>query len=513
MMLLFGFVEARLFTVATDSELADSAARQGRREIEIYCERPDFFYDDGQRITGTELREYAVIIPTEAALRTASAYVSEQAEDDGTKLPYIAALSDSAGLAPFRTVGVRERYTADHPAVHLLGYLGYDGEGVSGLERAFQDYLDGATSRTSIAVEVDALGRNVYTMSTPIVETGGEGEGVTLTLSRQVQQACEFVADEFLTRGAIVVLECETGEIKGMVSRPDFDPTDVADSLEREGSPLLNRALCAYNVGSVYKPLVAAAALEAGFSPYYYYECEGFVETDSGTYTCNNAAVHGPLYLEGALCDSCNVYFISLGRSLGAEGLYSMARSAGLGRETVLWDSFSGDGGYVPTVEELQSESELINHCFGQGKLLATPLQIAAMTNCFATGGLYVEPSLIKRVGGDEIALQPPVRIMSQDTAQTVADCLAEVVQSGTGKNAKPYLTTAAGKTGTAQTGRSGEDGAECIIGWFTGFFPADEPRYTVAVMTEDDGYGYTTAASAAGALADLITALCAQEG
>ncbi|MEG2083342.1 MAG: penicillin-binding transpeptidase domain-containing protein, partial [Oscillospiraceae bacterium] len=158
-----------------------------------------------------------------------------------------------------------------------------------------------------------------------------------------------------------------------------------------------------------------------------------------------------------------------------------------------------------PTQSALSVTSELCNHSFGQGTLLATPLQVAEYTCCLANGGNLRPLSLVLSVGGEHQSENSANRVICEQAAVSIANCLKKAVQTGTGRNAQPSFCEAAGKTGTAQTGRVKPDGSEYVIGWFTGWFPADNPQYVITVMTEDAGYGFASAAPVFAAIANAM--------
>lgn len=139
--------------------------------------------------------------------------------------------------------------------------------------------------------------------------------GVQLTISRSVQRAAEAVAADTMTSGCILVLDTATAAVRASVSVPGYDPDDLAASLDAPDSPFLNRALESYAVGSVFKPVLAAAALEQGILPEC--ECTGAVVVDGQIFRCAGGVPHGTVDMTAALEKSCNGYFIRLGQQLG----------------------------------------------------------------------------------------------------------------------------------------------------------------------------------------------------
>ena len=314
--------------------------------------------------------------------------------------------------------------------------------------------------------------------------------GVQLTLSREIQQTAEAVANEMMQSGCILVLDTANAKVRACVSRPGYDPENISASLNAPDSPLLERAFQCYAVGSVFKPVVAAAALEAGESGFVY-TCPGWCAVDGRIFRCAGGIPHGEVDLAGALEKSCNGYFIRLGQALGADAVRAMAEQLGFGQAIPLTDALHTAAGVLPEREALASSGAYANFCFGQGELLASPLQVAAMMNTIACGGicrtpLLLETTLDETTGTPLTALSHvrSRRVLTKRTAAALQALLAGVVAGGTGHEAALPGQTAAGKTGTAQTGQF-SGGTELKNYWFAGFVPAEQPRYTIVVLQD----------------------------
>lgn len=314
--------------------------------------------------------------------------------------------------------------------------------------------------------------------------------GVQLTLSREIQETAEAVANETMQSGCILVLDTANAKVRACVSRPGYDPENISASLNAPDSPLLERAFQCYAVGSVFKPVVAAAALEAGESGFVY-TCPGWCAVDGRIFRCAGGIPHGEVDLAGALEKSCNGYFIRLGQALGADAVRAMAEQLGFGQAIPLTDALHTAAGVLPEREALASSGAYANFCFGQGELLASPLQVAAMMNTIACGGichtpLLLETTLDETTGTPLTALSHvrSRRVLTKRTAAALQALLAGVVAGGTGHEAALPGQTAAGKTGTAQTGQF-SGGTELKNYWFAGFVPAEQPRYTIVVLQD----------------------------
>jgi penicillin-binding protein 2 len=217
--------------------------------------------------------------------------------------------------------------------------------------------------------------------------------------------------------------------------------------------------------------------------------------------------------MQRALNVSCNAYFITLAQELGAEYLPEFVRGMGLGGGVSLAPGMTAQAGNLPTAQELQNPAELANFGFGQGVALASPLQIAAAVAEIANGGTEITPELVLGVTEDGETLrdirEPYAlnRVMSERTAEIVRKLMVNVVAEGSGRTAAPKEGGAGGKTSSAQTGKY-KDGEEIVHAWFAGFYPAEKPRYSIAVFIEGGGSGEQAAAPVFKEIADGIAEL-----
>ena len=306
-----------------------------------------------------------------------------------------------------------------------------------------------------------------------------------------------------------MVMDVDSGQLKAVVSLPTFDPDDLTAALNDQEKPFFNRAFAAYNVGSSFKLAVAAAALEQGISPDFSVNCVGGVEIAGRMIYCHHRAGHGETDMERALEQSCNPYFIALGREIGDESILTMAEHMGFGRGSDFAEGLVASAGNLP--KAAASPLELANLSFGQGELLATPLQIAAMVSSIANGGYQVEAQLLLGWTEDgsvpQAAEQAKERILSERTAKRLQHDMIQVVEEGSGTNAMPSVGGAGGKTASAQTGRYMEE-EEIVHAWFAGFYPADEPQYSIVVLAEGMESGGTYAAPVFRRICEQITVL-----
>lgn len=449
-----------------------------------------------------ESRAVSAVVPTdELVAQLAGA-------EQSTRMSLLAGLAEGRpfvvegdlGTGPGVTVFQLPRRYSDNTAAHVVGYLDGAGQGVAGIEAAYNTLLEEMGEDYTLSCRVDALGRALEdeTGAAPQSERRG---GVVLTVEREVQQLAErALAEGGVLAGAAVVLEVESGDLLAMASLPGFDRNDVAAAVAGEDGALLNRALCSYSVGSTFKLVVAAAALEAGLGAETRFECPGYAVVEGNVFRCHNLAGHGELSMGEALEHSCNIYFIRLAQALGGAAIRRMAVRLGFGSATVLAEGISGAAGLL-TEQELLDGGELANFAFGQGRLSATPLQLAAMTAAIAGQGQYRTPRLVAGTTADGRTMETAAPryaatpAMSAQTAETLRQMMVGVVEEGSGGNARPARGGAGGKTASAQTGVLDESGEEIVQAWFSGFYPAENPRWAVVVLCENGGSGGEAAA------------------
>ncbi len=411
---------------------------------------------------------------------------------------------------PFSKV---ERYKQNGEAVHLVGYTDSDGNGVCGIEKYYNSLLSSESGRLKVICSVDAYRKPLKGERMRLAsENYNTDAGVALTLDLRIQSICENALELFnIECGAIVVLDAHTSEIRAMASTPEFSQRNPADYLKSDKAPFINRAITPYSVGSVFKPIVAAAALESGITEDFGYYCNGRIFVGNVSFGCHKKSGHGNMNMLSAMTDSCNPYFINLALSVGKEPICDMAMRLGLGRKTELCDGWYADGGIMPSADSLESEQDLANLAFGQGKLLASPLQMAAVYAAIANGGVYRAPSLMQaiidenRVEIMKAELPASRRVMTAETADKLKDILNKTAENGSGGRAKPETVSAAGKTATAQSGQFDEAGNEITQSWFCGFFPFANPVYAVAILKENGQGGSADCAPVFSYLADEI--------
>ncbi len=375
---------------------------------------------------------------------------------------------------------------------HVIGYISPDGNGC-GIEGAF-DYALSSDGKDSFSYLKDINNNKVS--SGYAVDSDKSYKGISLTIDYHIQKITEEAMDKYNVSGAAVMVECESGEIVAMASRPNFDRKNLSAYLGGTQGELVNKAICAYNPGSVFKTVVAAAYLEEVADEARRFSCGGKTTVDGVEFVCHKQDGHGEQDFVLAFANSCNCAFYETGTQLGAETIYKYSSAFGIGDEVMKINKIVESKGYVP--KKTASKAEIANVSIGQGDVMVTPLQVADIFCTICNGGVRKQISLIKGIVDETGARQSVApsdmgRVISETTARRMQDAMRAVVEYGTGQAAQIEGYGAGGKTGSAETGWE-KDGEIMQQGWFAGFFPADSPKYVLVVLAENGKSGSESA-------------------
>ena len=414
---------------------------------------------------------------------------------------------ESDGLTVFTE---HDRYSHDQAAQHIIGYIS-DGIGASGIEKSYETVLRGSNSENSVIYSVDGFGRVIIGDGKTVIRSNASKSGVVLTIDSRIQKIAENCGKK-IEKGAIIISDIKSGDILAMASFPEYNWESLEASLNDEKCPLINRCLCAYGVGSIFKLVTACEAINEGRGDYRY-DCIGSIDVEGQLFNCHQLAGHGKQSMSKAMTNSCNTYFISLSSELDTEHFRETALDLGFGTTNWLCSDIVGSAGVLPTLKELLIPAELANFSFGQGKLTSTPLQINRLTCAIANNGEMPVMRLVKgltrdgMIAEDEKSPQTS-KVMSRRTAVQLRQMMISAIRDNKESLARSETVTTGAKTSTAQTGRFDSSGEELCHGWITGFFPANEPKYAVTVLVEDGGYGNKAAAPVFRELAEQIIQL-----
>lgn len=395
----------------------------------------------------------------------------------------------------------RRGYPNGDLARGLLGLVGGDGQGLSGLELAFERSLAGKARK--IHLLRDGAGRSILLAAGPEQPPPPD---LFLTLDRNIQHYAEAALAEGVRRhgpqkAVLLVQEPRTGELLAVADYPP-DPLKIRSLQET------------YEPGSTYKIVTLAGVLEERLA-----FIEDSLDGENGRWEVSPKVFikdHEPIgrmSISEAMERSSNIGMAKLGLRLGADRLHRYGRMFGFGSRTGL--PLPGESAGLLPSRRKTSRVVLANQSFGQG-LAATPIQLVGAYSAVANGGFLMEPRLVHSLGTRTFPPAATVRrVLSSETVRTLAHVLERVVAGGTGMNAAVPGYRAAGKTGTAQKfdPATGKYSSTQYLASFVGFIPSKEPAFTILVMVALDNpkrqyYGSDVAAPIFARLARELLAL-----
>ena len=402
---------------------------------------------------------------------------------------------------------------------HVLGYVGIDNQGLSGLELQYDEYLTGEAG--AIKYYSDAKG-NKLDLSEVYVEPQ-DGMNLQLTIDYKIQISLERELDNVVSMfnpdmALAVVIDPNNGEILGMSSRPNFDPNNY----QNYTTETLSRNLpiwASYEPGSTFKIMTFASALEENLIDMekdHFYD-SGSVTISGSRIGCWKAGGHGDQTFLQVLENSCNPGFVKLGQMLGKDKLFSYLEKFGFGEKTGI--DLNGEGkGIIFSLDQV-GELELVTTAFGQGVSVTPIQQVAAVASVVNGGNLYV-PYVVKNI------LEPQTNTIiqhfdkqfvrntiSEETSNKMRYALESVVARGGGRYAYIDGYRIGGKTGTAQKVENGRYLVNNYIMSFMAVVPSNAPQAILYVAIDNPKNtamlsSYTTAPVARRILLDIIDAL-----
>lgn len=396
-------------------------------------------------------------------------------------------------------------------AAHLLGFVQFRGNvGGGGVEAALEKELRGVPGK--IVVEYDAAGRPIP-QATHRYYPSVEGNSVVLTIDETIQHFVERELDNVMEKhkpahAAIIMMDVKTGEILALGVRPTYDPNQYFKFPHELWSK--NFAVAdAYEPGSTFKVITAAAALEEGVvRPQDRFYDPGFKEVLGKKIRCWKAGGHGSQSFVEVTQNSCNPGFIEVALRLGVEKFSNYVRAFGFGKLTGI--NLPGEGEGILVNPKKATQLDLATMAIGQSNAV-TPIQLLTAVAAVANDGQLMKPQIVKEIRDikgnvvRKIEPQPVRQVISATTARELRGLLENVVARGTGQKAYLEGYRAAGKTGTAQkAGPGGGYAPGKYVSSFVGFAPADNPRVAaLLVIDEPQGeyYGGVIAAPVFGAV------------
>ncbi len=442
-------------------------------------------------------------------------------------------LSENSDLGLAKYVGIDETtkryYPNDSLASVVLGFVGDDNQGLSGLESYYDTTLTGVAGR--VVAAKNAHGSDMP-FSYQVVEEAKQGNSLVLTIDSYIQHAAEkhleqaVEANNATGRGACIVMDVNTGAVLAMAVKGDFDPNspftlssadqallDVENPTTTKTELLnkqwRNKAVSdTYEPGSVFKIITASMALEENVtSVTHTYNCGYSIYVAGQVYHCHKAGGHGTVNFKEAMVGSCNPVFITVGQLLGVSKFSKYFEAFGFTKRTGI--DLPGEALPVYHKEANMGPTELASSSFGQ-TFTVTPIQLITAASAAVNGGYLLQPYIVSKVidqeGNVVKSIQKTVKrqVISQTTSEKIREMLKAVVTDGGASNAYVAGYDIGGKTGTsekvAEMQATGQKGL--YIASFLGFAPIENAELAVLVMIDEprgaSHYGGTVAAPVA---------------
>lgn len=542
---IFAIIIAKVFyiEVIDYKKLNSLASGLWSRNLPIEADRGNIYTVDGEAIASNLTTTSLVFIPNQIKNKDLVAEkiseildipkskieehlykksMMERVHPEGRRLSY--EIADKIENLHFDGVYLlkesKRYYPHNEMLSHVLGYVGIDNQGLSGLELEYDDILTGEYG--SIQYFSDAKGNNLERNSVYVEPE--DGLDIYLTVDYGIQSSIERELDNVVLRynpdGAwAIAMDPNTGEILGMSSRPNFNPNSYKDY----DTETINRNMAiwaSYEPGSTFKILTLSAAVNEGKVDLIkdtFYD-GGSVNVDGARIKCWKHGGHGSQTFLEVVQNSCNPGFVELGNRLGKETLFDYINKFGYGKKTGI--DLNGEATGILFSLDKVGPVELATTAFGQGVSVTALQQVVAVSAAINGGTLY-KPYIVKRVAYHENGqiikeVKPTIvrdNIVTKDTSEKVRMTLESVVSLGTGRNAYIDGYRVGGKTGTAQKVNNGIYMQGNYIVSFIGFLPANDPKIVVYLAIDNPKgvtqYGGTVSAPIVkNIMEDAITSL-----
>lgn len=483
-----------IVAIITNESFVNVTANQSKYKTTITTSRGIIYDCNLEPITNTQEVIIAVAVPTIQSLSALSEVALEEIDIDQVikdgKM-FTTEVSTEIVIDGVEFFTISKRYEDNFAFSNLIGYTDSSGQGVTGIEKIFDETLSENSGEIAVTYSCNALGQVISGDELDYQDTYSyEESGIALTIDSELQ---EFIVDisEEITTGAVVVTEIQTGNILAMVSLPSYDPNNLSLYLSDEDSPMINRCTSSFAPGSIFKLVMAAAGLENGLDYNETYTCTGSIIVDGMEVNCFNSTAHGEVNLHLAIQKSCNCYFINMAQNYSPEIFLNTATLLGLGQETVLYEDYTGSAGNLTDLETLESTARaLSNFSIGQGDVSVTPVQMASVISTIASGGVYQDLNIYKGVVDSDGNLlsydtdSSSVDVMDSLVSLRLMSYMESAVKYGTATAGYSELYTSGAKTGTAET-EMYEDGEKLYNYWYCGYVGQDDPEYAIVVLNE----------------------------
>jgi len=392
----------------------------------------------------------------------------------------------------YLVVDSKRYYPYGEDLAHIIGFVGSDNQGLSGLELTYDEYLTGQNGE--LKYYSDGKGNKLEIPDSYVAPTKGMTLELTLDIEliKAVDNETKNAMDKYNSDAALAIaMDPDTGEILAMSSKPSFDPASYQDYSEE----VINRNLpiwMTFEPGSTFKIITLASSVEEKTVDLFNdtFTDSGAVTIDGSTLHCWKHGGHGTQTFLQVVENSCNPGFVALGNKLGTKKLMGYIKKFGFGKKTGI--DLNGEGNGILFKEENMGPVELATTAFGQG-ISVTPIQQITAVSAAINGGYlntpYVVNSIIDNSSNSIVYENKKVvkrQVISEESSATVRYALESVVANGTGRNAYIENYRVGGKTGTAQKVSDGKYMVGNYILSFIGFLPADDPEIIVYVAVDN---------------------------
>ncbi|MCI0423272.1 MAG: transpeptidase family protein [Acidobacteria bacterium] len=503
-LLVFRLVHLQIFQYA---ELSAKARRQQSRSFEISPQRGTIYDRHGRELAVSVSVDSVYAISSEISDKKQAAdqlarVLTLKRQDVLAKLKatrgfiWLKRKVDYSEVAKVKALEIRGVYFEKESkrfypnrelAAHVLGYVGMDNEGLSGLEFAYQKQIGGSPGR--VLLLSDARQRSFSSVE----KAPDPGEDLVLTIDQTLQYLAEQelaaqVRKSNALGGTVIVMEPNSGDVLAMASYPAFNPNHYAKYSPEHWK---NRAILSiYEPGSTFKIFTAATALEERLAkPDEPIDClNGAIVV--GKHRIRDHKPYGVLPVREVVAYSSNVGAVQLGFRIGKERFEKYIRSFGFGAPTAV--DLPGEAKGLLRPSSQWPTVTLANIAMGQG-IGVTPMQLVTAVSSIANGGYRVRPRIVRRTRSgavEKVSFEPESgrsRILSSRTASELTEMLTGVVKRGTAKSSQLEGFSAAGKTGTAQKiDPNGRYSHSRFIASFVGFAPAERPALAMVVTIDE---------------------------
>ena len=392
----------------------------------------------------------------------------------------------------YLVVDSKRYYPYGDTLAHIIGFVGSDNQGLSGLELTYDEYLKGTNAE--LKYYSDGKGNKLEIPDSYVSPSKGLTLQLTLDIDLvlAVDNELNNAMDKYNSESAIAIaMKPDTGEILAMGSKPSFDPTNYQNYTEE----VINRNLpiwMTFEPGSTFKIITLASSVEENVVDL---NKDSFTDTgkitiDGATLHCWKHGGHGTQTFLEVVENSCNPGFVSLGNKLGVDKLMGYIRNFGFGSKTGI--DLNGEGNGILFKNTNMGPVELATTAFCQG-ISVTPIQQITAVSAAINGGFLNTPYVVSSIIDNnsesiiyENKLDTKRQVISEKTSATVRYALESVVANGTGRNAYIENYRVGGKTGTAQKVSDGKYLVGNYILSFIGFLPADDPEVIVYVAVDN---------------------------